>query len=85
MAQLDLSLAVISPLAMRSDHASRGNKTANLVSGSTLLGSLAATHRMFYINEPDKAEEFAELFLRGKVQYPNLYPAKCFQVKDAEM
>src|SRR2546425_1005942 len=79
MAQLYLSLRVISPLTMRSDHATKGSRTARIISGSTLLGSLAAAHRLYYINEAEKVKNFARFFLNGEIYYPHLYPASFSQ------
>jgi CRISPR-associated protein Csx10 len=73
MAQLYLSLMTKSPLAIRSDHATGGSKTATTINGSTLLGSLAAAHRMLYADT--EADNFFQLFLEGNISYTNLYPA----------
>jgi CRISPR-associated protein Csx10 len=73
MVQLFLSLMTTSPLAIRADHAPGGSKTATIVNGSTLLGSLAAAHRMLYTDT--KNDDFVQLFLKGNIFYPNLYPA----------
>ena len=73
MAQFSLSLMTRSPLAIRADHATGGSKTATIINGSTLLGSLAAAHRMLYADT--KGDQFVELFLKGRIFYPNLYPA----------
>ena len=73
MAQLYLTLMTKSPLAIRSDHATGGSKTATTVNGTTLLGSLAAAHRMLYADT--KNDDFVQLFLEGNISYPNLYPA----------
>jgi CRISPR-associated protein Csx10 len=80
MAQLYLSLMTKSPLAIRSDHATGGSKTATTVNGCTLLGSLAAAHRMLYADT--EADKFVQLFLEGNISYPNLYPAN-FDLQEA--
>lgn len=80
MAQLYLTLMTKSPLAIRSDHATGGSKTATTVNGSTLLGSLAAAHRMLYTDA--KNDDFVQLFLKGTISYPNLYPAS-FNLQEA--
>lgn len=80
MAQLYLTLMTKSPLAIRSDHATGGSKTAITVNGSTLLGSLAAAHRMLYADT--KNDDFVQLFLEGNISYPNLYQAS-FDAQEA--
>ena len=80
MTQLYLTLMTKSPLAIRSDHATGGSKTATTVNGSTLLGSLAAAHRMLYADT--KNDDFVRLFLEGNISYPNLYPAS-FNTQEA--
>jgi hypothetical protein len=65
MAQLYLSLMTKSPLAIRSDHATGGSKTATTINGSTLLGSLAAAHRMLHADT--EADKFVQLFLQGNI------------------
>ncbi len=72
MKHLQLELKVLSPLAIRSDHAPGGAATAKVIPGSSLAGCLASAHRLLY---KDKKEEFEELFLKGQVYYPHLYPA----------
>lgn len=72
MKHVAISLGTLSPLAIRADHAPGGLATAPYIPGSTFLGSLAAAHRKLY---GDQAREFEQLFLRGQVLYPNLYPA----------
>jgi len=80
MAQLYLSLMTKSPLAIRADHATGGSKTATIVNGNTLLGSLAAAHRMLYADT--KNDDFVHFFLEGNICYPNLYPAN-FDLQEA--
>jgi CRISPR-associated protein Csx10 len=70
--RFSITLKVLSPLAIRADHAQGGSVTAKYISGTTLMGSLAGVHRHMY---GDKTDEFTSLFLRDAVQYPNLYPA----------
>ncbi|MHB8597670.1 MAG: type III-D CRISPR-associated RAMP protein Csx10 [Ktedonobacteraceae bacterium] len=72
MKQFVVTLETQSPLAIRADHAQGGSATTQYISGTTLLGSLASTHRYMY---REQADDFAALFLNGAVQYPNMYPA----------
>jgi len=67
-----LNLEAISPLAIRSDHATEGAGSAAYISGTALAGSLASVYRLYY---PNESSLFEQLFLRGQVQYPDLYPA----------
>ena len=73
MKHVAISLSTSSPLAIRSDHAPGGLATAPYIPGTTFLGSLAAAHRML---RGDQTQEFEQLFLSGKIQYPNLYPGQ---------
>jgi len=61
-----------SPLTIRSDHAQEGASTTQYIPGATLLGSLAAAHRML---RPEMDNEFTRLFLNEQVYIPYLYPA----------
>lgn len=72
MEQRNIQIETLSPLAMRSDHAAQNEKTARVISGSTLWGALASVYRQFY---PEREERFAHFFLREHVFYPYLYPA----------
>ena len=72
MKHIALNVQAISPLAIRSDHAPGGAETTKYISGTALAGSLAAIHRLYH---PDDRENFERLFLKGWVQYPDLYPA----------
>ncbi len=72
MKEFVVILETLSPLAIRSDHAQGGSQSAQYISGTTLMGSLAST---FKFTRPGQEKEFADLFLTGAVQYPNLYPA----------
>lgn len=72
MKRFVITLETLSPLAIRADHAQGGSETTQYISGTTLLGGLASTHRFMH---PDQTIEFADLFLSGKAQHPNLYPA----------
>lgn len=72
MKHFSFELKAMSPLAIRSDHAPGGSETAPFITGTTLVGSLAAVHRLLYA---ERTKEFEALFLRGEVQYPHLYPA----------
>ncbi len=74
-----LNVTALAPLAIRADHAQGGAKTAQCISGTTLLGSLAAAHRIL---RAEKEEEFADLFLREQVYFPYLYAAQ-FAKSDA--
>jgi CRISPR-associated protein Csx10 len=69
---LSLELTALSPLAIRADHAPSGVASSPYIAGTTLAGSLASLYRQYY-GEQDS--NFARLFLRGQVLYPNLYPA----------
>ena len=60
------------------DHAPGGVENAAYISGTTLLGSLAALHRLAH---PGDTATFERLFLSGQVQFPDLYPAS-FQHND---
>jgi CRISPR-associated protein Csx10 len=72
MQHFSLQLEAMSPLAIRADHAPGGVENAAYISGTTLLGSLAALHRLAH---PEDKSTFERLFLSGQVQYPDLYPA----------
>jgi CRISPR-associated protein Csx10 len=74
-----IELNTISPLAVRADHAQGGVASASYIPGSTFLGGLAAAHRQLHNG---LTKEFETLFLDGKIQYPNLYPAA---FKDSSM
>ncbi|HVU66963.1 MAG TPA: hypothetical protein VHD63_07540, partial [Ktedonobacteraceae bacterium] len=67
-----LNLTAVSPLAIRADHAPGGVASTSHIAGSALVGSLAATYRLFH---DDDVADFENLFLREHVQYPHLYPA----------
>lgn len=67
-----LSVQALSPLAIRSDHAEGGTKTALYIPGTTVRGSFAAAHQLL---RPEHKDEFAALFLEQKVYFPHLYPA----------
>ncbi len=72
MKRLSIKLQTLAPLSTRADHAAIGVDMISYIAGNTLLGSLAAVHRLFY---PDKKDEFEQFFLQGYILYPNLYPA----------
>ncbi|MGI9061243.1 MAG: type III-D CRISPR-associated RAMP protein Csx10 [Ktedonobacteraceae bacterium] len=72
MQHFSLQLEALSPLAIRADHAPGGVENAAYISGTTLLGSLAALHRLAH---PGATSTFERLFLSGQVYYPDLYPA----------
>ena len=69
---LSLNLEAQSPLVIRADHAAGGAGSAGYISGTALLGSLAAVYRSYY---QENAQTFERLFLSGEAQYPDLYPA----------
>ena len=81
MKHLSIELTVISPLALRSDHASGGAATSRIIAGTTLAGGLASVHRLLYA---ERIEEFEALFLSGQVHYPYLYPANFKESKMQE-
>ncbi len=72
MKHLSVHVIAQSPLAIRSDHAEGGASTAQYIPGATLLGSLAAAHRILH---PQDDKEFSALFLNKQVSFPHLYPA----------
>src|SRR6266516_1308606 len=72
MRHIGIQLTVLSPLAIRADHAPGGAATARYIAGSTLMGSLAALYRLFY---DDRHADFKQLFLSQRVFYPDLFPA----------
>lgn len=72
MKHLSFQVVAQSPFAIRSDHAEGGASTAQYIPGATLLGSLAAAHRILH---PQDDEEFTALFLNEQVSFPHLYPA----------
>ncbi len=80
MKTVSISLDVISPLAVRSDHAASRTANSKYIPGNTLLGSLATIHRVL---RPEQIEEFERLFLRDEVLYSNLYPST-FEPKEIE-
>ncbi len=73
MKRFYLRVTARSPLTIRSDHAEGGVKTTQYIPGATLLGSLAASHRIL---RPERADEFATFFLNEQVYFPHLYPAQ---------
>ncbi len=72
MKHFSLSVHTLAPLTIRADHAAEGAKTLPYITGTTLLGSLAAAHRLL---RPEQPDEFEAFFLREHVQFPHLYPA----------
>jgi CRISPR-associated protein Csx10 len=72
MKMLSISLEVISPLAVRSDHAASRTANSEYIPGNTLLGSLATIHRVL---RPEQTKEFEQFFLLGEMLYSNLYPS----------
>ena len=73
MKRFYLRVTACSPLTIRSDHAEGGVKTTQYIPGATLLGSLAASHRLL---RPEQENEFAAFFLNEQVYFPHLYPAQ---------
>jgi len=67
-----LELTVLSPVAIRADHAPSGVASTPYITGTTLAGSLAAAYRSYH---DERSSDFERLFLSGQVQFPNLYPA----------
>ena len=49
MKSIALNVKAISPLAIRSDHAPGGAETTKYISGTALLGSLAAVYRLYHL------------------------------------
>jgi CRISPR-associated Csx10 family RAMP protein len=72
MQHLYIRVNTISPLAIRSDHASGGAVATNYIPSTTFVGALATVHRFL---RPEKRSEFEQWFLSGQILYPNLYPA----------
>lgn len=72
MQHLYLRATVKSPVTIRSDHAPDGAATTQYIPGTTLLGGLAAAHRLV---RPEQDTEFADLFFAEQVFIPYLYPA----------
>src|SRR5947209_17023687 len=81
MKQIALHVKAISPLAIRADHAPGGAEKTKYIPGTALVGSLAAVHRLYH---PDDSENFERLFLKGWVQYPDLYPAAFDDEEESE-
>lgn len=73
MKRFYLRVTARSPLTIRSDHAEGGVKTTQYIPGATLLGSLAASHRII---RPGSEDEFSTFFLNEQVYFPHLYPAQ---------
>ncbi len=73
MKRYSLRATARSPLAIRSDHAEGGVNSTQYIPGATLLGSLAACHRILH---PEREEEFRTFFLNEQVYFPHLYPAQ---------
>ncbi|MFL5663655.1 MAG: RAMP superfamily CRISPR-associated protein [Ktedonobacteraceae bacterium] len=73
MKRFYLRVTARSPLTIRSDHAEGGVKTTQYIPGATLLGSLAASHRIL---RPEQEDEFTTFFLNEQVYFPHLYPAQ---------
>lgn len=72
MRRLYIKLDTLASLSIRADHAAVGVNMTSYIAGNTLLGGLAAAHRLFY---PDRKDEFEQFFLQEAIFYPNLYPA----------
>jgi CRISPR-associated protein Csx10 len=77
MKRFYLRVTALSPLTIRSDHAEGGVKTAQYIPGATLLGSLAASHRILRSGgDEERDKEFTRFFLNDEVRFPHLYPAQ---------
>ncbi|HYV07030.1 MAG TPA: hypothetical protein VFB82_20710 [Blastocatellia bacterium] len=61
------------PVAFRAGRDIDREATLGYVPGSVILGGLAASHAQM---RPHRRDEFAEFFLRERVIFGNLYPAK---------
>ena len=85
MKQFSFSVIAHAPLAIRIDHAPEGAETSKFIPGTTLIGSLAAVHRLLSLKRIKDAE-FEKLFLSEKVSYPHLYPAsfRSKELRDAD-
>jgi len=68
-----LRVTARSPLTIRAEQAEGSVKTTQAIPGATLLGSLAASHRILH---PEQEERFTGLFLNEQVSFPYLYPAQ---------
>src|SRR4051812_29841464 len=79
MKQISMELTALSPLAVRADHAASGEAATRMIAGTTLVGSLAAVHRLLY---PTKTDEFKRLFLAREIFYPFLMPALFQQAEE---
>ncbi len=73
MKRFYLRVTARSPLTIRADHAEGGVQTTQYIPGATLLGSLAASHRIL---RPEREDEFATFFLNEQLHFPHLYPAQ---------
>lgn len=72
MRYFSIDARAVSPLALRADHAAKGSRTMEYISGTVLMGGLASVHRLLH---PLDTDDFEALFLNEQVLYPNLYPA----------
>lgn len=72
MKRLVLTVTAYSPIAIRTDHAAQGATSAHYIPGTTLLGGLAAAHRIL---RPGEQQQFADFFLKERIFYPDLAPA----------
>lgn len=69
---LALSLRALAPIALRSGRDAQHSSTLPYIPGATLLGALASAHQQL---APSSRDQFAEFFLRGRLQVGNAYPA----------
>ena len=73
MRHYHIELEALAPIALGGPRgASRGPETADYISGGTLRGAVAGAVMREGLSP--EAKEFRNLFLRGQVLYPNLYP-----------
>jgi len=67
-----VSLSAETPLTFRDGRDAARATTLNYIPGSTLLGGLAES----YLRNSNSKIAFDDWFLRGKIRFSNLYPAK---------
>ena len=70
--RVGVTLTAQTPLALRSGRDTERADTLDHIPGATLLGSLAGAHAAL---RPSQKDEFATLFLEGRVRFGNAYPA----------
>ena len=72
MKHFSLQVIACSPLAIRSDHAEGGASTAHDIPGATLLGSLAAAHRIL---RPEERTNSSRSFSMSRCTFRTSIPA----------